>query len=81
MNIKYLIIPDIHGRKFWKKPMEKFCDKVKHIIFLGDYFDPYPCKNISESDAIDNWHEIMNFITAHKFWGRTTMLIGNHDAH
>lgn len=81
MNIKYLIIPDIHGRTFWRKPIEKFNDKVEHIIFLGDYFDPYPNEKITESDAIDNWHEIMNFIADHELWDKTTMLIGNHDAH
>ena len=81
MNIKYLIIPDIHGRTFWRKPMEKFYDKVEHIIFLGDYFDPYPSEKITESDAIDNWHNIMSFIADNELWGRTTMLIGNHDAH
>ena len=81
MNIKYLIIPDIHGRKYWRTPMEKYCDKAERIIFLGDYFDPYRYERISESDAIDNWHEIMDFITDHELWDSTTMLIGNHDAH
>lgn len=81
MNIRYLIIPDIHGRTFWRKPMEKFYDKVEHIIFLGDYFDPYPTEKITESDAIDNWHNIMTLIADNELWGRTTMLIGNHDAH
>lgn len=81
MNIKYLIIPDIHGRKFWRKPLKKFCDKVDHIIFLGDYFDPYPSEGISESDAIDNWHEITDFIATKELCSNTTMLIGNHDAH
>lgn len=81
MNIKYLIIRDIHGRTFWMKPIEKFYDKVEYIIFLGDYFDPYPNEKITESDAIDNWHEIMNFIADNGLWDKTTMLIGNHDAY
>ena len=38
--MKILILPDIHGRTFWKKP----CENPKEfdlIIFLGDYLDPY----------------------------------------
>jgi len=81
MNFKYLIIPDIHGRKFWINPLEKYCDQVEHIIFLGDYFDPHVSEGLSESDAIDNWHEMMEFIAYHELWNRTTLLIGNHDAH
>ena len=33
-----LVIPDIHGRIFWKDAT-KFDGE---IIFLGDYVDPYP---------------------------------------
>jgi len=39
--MKVLVIPDIHGRKFWRKVIEKNCDNVDKIIFLGDYLDPY----------------------------------------
>lgn len=80
-TLKYLIIPDIHGRKFWKKPLEKFCDKVENVIFLGDYFDPYPDEGISDADAIANWNEIQSFITVNGLQDRSTLLIGNHDAH
>lgn len=79
MDYKYLIIPDIHGRKFWKEPLEKFSGKVEHIIFIGDYFDPYPIEGISEKDGINNWHELVECIKP--LQDRTTMLIGNHDAH
>ena len=39
MNI--LVIPDIHGRKFWRTVINNNIDKVDRIIFLGDYLDPY----------------------------------------
>ena len=39
--MKVLVIADIHGRKFWRKVIEKNCDNVDKIIFLGDYLDPY----------------------------------------
>ena len=38
---KILCIPDLHCRKFWRKPIEIYSDKVDKIIFLGDYLDPY----------------------------------------
>ncbi len=39
---KILVVPDIHGRKFWRKPVDNSLNKVDKIIFLGDYLDPYP---------------------------------------
>ena len=35
------MIPDIHGRKFWRKAVANNIGKVDKIIFLGDYLDPY----------------------------------------
>jgi len=37
----YLVIPDCHGRKFWRQAIANNIDKVDKIIFLGDYLDPY----------------------------------------
>lgn len=81
MEYKYLIIPDIHGRTFWRKPLEALAERVESIIFLGDYFDPYPSEGIGEDDAIENWKEMTIFIDDNGLSERTTMLIGNHDAH
>lgn len=81
MEYKYLIIPDIHGRTFWRKPLEVLAERVERIIFLGDYFDPYPSEGIGEDDAIANWKEMTAFIDDNRLSERTTMLIGNHDAH
>jgi hypothetical protein len=39
--MKVLIIPDIHGRKFWRKVIDENSEKVDKVIFLGDYLDPY----------------------------------------
>ena len=38
---KLLVIPDVHGRTFWKTPVRKYLDHVDRVIFLGDYLDPY----------------------------------------
>ena len=39
--MKTLIIPDVHGRSFWKKAIKKHFDECDHVVFLGDYIDPY----------------------------------------
>ena len=56
-----LVIPDIHGRNFWKEAVEKSIDKVEKIIFLGDYLDPYPWEGITRKEAIANFQEIIDF--------------------
>ena len=39
MNV--MIIPDLHGRKFWRQIIADNIGKVDKVIFLGDYLDPY----------------------------------------
>ena len=39
MKEKILIIPDVHGRSFWKKAVET--GDYEKVVFLGDYADPY----------------------------------------
>jgi len=70
-----LIVPDIHGRSFWK-PVLEYEGKV---IFLGDYTDPYPCENFSDEDAYQGLLEIIDF--KQKNPHRITLLIGNHEYH
>lgn len=67
-----LVIPDIHCRKFWRKaPFEDF-DKV---VFLGDYFDPYPEKNLEDSPTA----MLMDIITMKKeVPDKYILLVGNH---
>lgn len=76
-----LIIPDVHGRTFWKEAINKFPKQEYpniQIIFLGDYLDPYPFENISQEEAFDNFIEILNLSIIDN---RITYLIGNHDWH
>ena len=40
--MKVLVIPDVHGRKFWRKAIADNVGQVEKVIFLGDYLDPYP---------------------------------------
>ena len=44
------IIPDVHGRQFWKDVIPRK-DEFEKIIFLGDYLDPYGFEGISNLNA------------------------------
>ncbi|MDR0605493.1 MAG: metallophosphoesterase [Bacteroidales bacterium] len=70
-----LIVPDIHGRDFWK-PALKYKGK---IIFLGDYTDPYPCEEFEQEDAYQSLLQIVEFKQENP--ERVTLLIGNHEMH
>ena len=72
-----LIIPDIHGRNFWKKAVEENMDKVDRIIFLGDYLDPYPWESITRKEAISNFQEIIDFKSENR--DKVVLFVGNHD--
>ncbi len=72
-----LVIPDIHGRIFWKDAVAKHPDIP--VVFLGDYLDPYRHENISNESALENFEEILEFKRANP--DRVTLLIGNHEIH
>ena len=76
MNNKILVLPDIHGRRFWKKPCENIEDYDK-VIFLGDYLDPYDFEGITVIDAIKNFKEIIEFKKNNV--DKVILLLGNHD--
>ena len=49
MNKKILIIPDVHGRTFWRAALET--GNYEKVIFLGDYVDPYVYEGIDPLQA------------------------------
>ena len=71
-----LIIPDVHGRRFWKHAVEKYPEM--ETIFLGDYHDPYPYEGISNAVSLKNFEEIIGHAKTHP---NCKLLIGNHDLH
>lgn len=73
-----LILPDIHGRSFWREAVKNLSPD-DHAIFLGDYADPYPHEGISPEEAWINLLDIIVFAKEHA--PRVTMLLGNHDFH
>lgn len=87
MNEKIIIVPDVHGRVFWKEI--KKLPKEQKIIFLGDYLDPYlwefDCNPELESEAsdktillgcIENFKEIIEFKKSNP--KNIILLLGNH---
>lgn len=75
-----LVVPDVHGRTFWKKGTPNVNTKdYKLIVFLGDYLDPYPKENIKYKDCLDNFKEIIQFKKDNP--DRVVLLLGNHDLH
>ena len=59
---KIIIIPDVHGRTFWKDAVYKYRNvEGVHIVFLGDYLDAYKdIDGIEAEDAIANFEEIID---------------------
>lgn len=89
-NIKYLIIPDVHGRSFWQRPVEECLSGSDcKIVFLGDYLDPYPyewedadtspalARVKCKEVALDRFKQILDL--KKRYPDRVTLLLGNHD--
>lgn len=74
-----LIIPDVHGRPFWKDAVERHPNIP--VIFLGDYLDPYNnyIESFSSEQAITGLKQILEYKRKHK--NRVILLLGNHDLH
>lgn len=79
---KAFIVPDVHGRSFWKEAKEAIADdSIEKVIFLGDYFDPYDDEGvfIDHDDIVNSFNEIVEFKKANP--DRVILLLGNHDIH
>ena len=74
-----LVIPDAHGRTFWKKAVEENIDNVTKVIFLGDYLDLYPDEEITRKQEKENFKEIINLKENNR--DKVILLLGNHDLH
>ena len=81
MAKRILVIPDVHGRTFWKEPVSKHMDDVDKVVFLGDYLDPYPHEGVeyTATSLLDNLMEIIDLKRHHA--EKVVLLKGNHDQH
>lgn len=70
-----VLIPDLHGRMFWKEAVAA-AEEDCHIIFLGDYTDPYDFEEITAPEALRNFVEVVDYARRHN---NVELLLGNHD--
>ena len=77
---RIMVVPDVHGRTFWKEPVMKYLDEVDRIVFLGDYLDPYPNEENKSHEALfQNMMEIIELKQSNE--DKVVLLKGNHDQH
>ena len=76
MEKKVTVIPDVHGRPFWRRAAEAVAPGTK-IVFLGDYLDPYPQDGVSPEEATRMLEEIIELKRCRH--DNVTLLLGNHD--
>lgn len=74
--MKILIIPDVHGRSFWKEPC-KHIDEFDKVVFLGDYVDHYPQEG--DLDDLQTLKDVIEFAKSNR--DKIKLLLGNHDYH
>ncbi len=53
----YTIIPDVHGRPFWRDAVKDVPDVP--VVFLGDYLDPYPHERVTWEEAGQGFQDIL----------------------
>lgn len=70
-----IIIPDLHGRRFWRDAVKGHGNDP--IVFLGDYLDPYSWEDITPGDAYRELRDVIDFKLDHM--DNVTLLLGNHD--
>ena len=78
MNVPIIIIPDVHGRDFWRWAVAQRKEE-NTIVFLGDYLDPYEDEWIYWSDAYKGLLDIIAMKQENP--EKVVLLLGNHDLH
>ena len=69
------IIPDIHGRQFWREAV--YDPNRGIVVFLGDYMDMYHVEGIGYHEALANFDEIISLKKSDP--DNIVLLLGNHD--
>lgn len=78
MENELILIPDVHGRTFWKNAVKDLQPNQK-VIFFGDEHDPYPQEQIDTISSLENFKEILKFKEEHM--DQVVLLWGNHSFH
>ena len=72
--MKILIIPDVHGRDFWRTAIRN--ELYDKLIFLGEYLDHYYSESTDEHD-VETLEDIIELKKSDP--DNIILLIGNHD--
>lgn len=73
-----LIIPDIHGRTFYRDALSEALRNNIEVVCLGDYLDPYEEDGITNEEAFTIMEEVVEAKKARPHM--VHLLIGNHDS-
>ena len=73
-----LIIPDIHGRAFFRDALSEALRNNTEVVCLGDYLDPYEEDGITNEEAFTIMEEVVEAKKARPHM--VHLLIGNHDS-
>ena len=79
MKNKILLIPDIHGRSFWKDVINNCINDVDKVVFIGDIVDPYIWEGYTRKDAIQTLNDVIELKKNNQ--DKIILLWGNHDLH
>lgn len=77
---RLIIIPDVHGRPFWREAVKDLDGPGREgdkVVFLGDYVDPYQWEGIFPVEAYEGLKDILDL--KREYPGRVVLLLGNHD--
>lgn len=86
-NPVVLVLPDIHGRDFYKDALKEAVDSGIDIVCLGDYLDPYPyealhggnqvAKKLFLKQSLPSWRAVVSrmlFLRQYR-WVATLILL------
>ena len=79
INPQILVLPDIHGRHFYKDALKESVESGIDIVCLGDYLDPYPYEEeLHEGGVSGPLKELIALKQERPH--KIHLLIGNHDS-
>ena len=76
-NPAILILPDIHGRDFYRDAIQDAVSCNIEIVCLGDYLDPYSGDSLHENGVLRPLNELLELKRSRPHM--THLLLGNHD--
>ena len=76
-NPVVLVLPDIHGRDFYRSALREAVEENIEVVCLGDYLDPYFGDVLHEEGMFAPLKEMVELKKTRLHM--THLLLGNHD--